>query len=848
MRRLLRRFRYMLQSTRNARLLRDEMAYHAELLARDLEASGHTAAEARNIAARRMGNDVIMRENARGVWIFPRLEAALQDVRFGLRLLRRERIFSVTAVMTLACGIGLSACLYTAFRSLSNRTLASGHGTRVMNVYATECCEREGGQPNGFSIAEMKYLAAASHTTTGFALHRDDTQDVDGEATVISRVSSNYFELLGVSPRAGRLFDRSDDDTSAPSNVAVIGNDYWRSHFGSDATAIGKTLRINDVQFTVIGIAPPGFSGTTPARTDVWIPLRASRLIEPKDGWVTRVANRESGCCTSMIGRLAREADQERATSELSELRRRFYATSATSQQRRVVLRPLTVRGAESPMRGDPADTAFPLMSVAVAAVLLLACANVANLLLTRATAREREISMRAALGASRGRIVTQLLIESTTLALSAAALGVAASWWLPRKTVQLFAPGLRSDVFRPDVHVLVFASLLALVCTIIFGLAPAIYATRPPRAAAPRMLVRSVLLTAQVALSTCLLCSAALLARGLSRELNRNGFDARNVSIIEVHAPRSTDHSQIQALAKSLSALVSEPGVALTTHIPFVSVGKGTAGADRMEPVDVLTDEVSGGYFHTIGLRILRGRAFSVTDAGQPVAIINQTLAADLELATGSLFEFNGRSTRVIGIVTDYRRAGESRVEPTVFTPITGATMPNILVPSPGTRRIVQYIERIDDRLTVRTTPAISYLQETMRSARMAAIITAGLGGLALFLASIGMFGVFAFWVQQKTREIGVRMAIGARGPDVARMVSRSAVPAISVGVVTGVVLAFGASRVLRAMLYGLNAADPVAYAGVISLIVISATIAMLVPARRALGIDPAATLRAES
>jgi predicted permease len=625
---------------------------------------------------------------------------------------------------------------------------------------------------------------------------------------------------------------------------------------------------------TVLGVAPREFRGTTADRTDIWMPLSSAAVFRPNERWVRDEITRASeaagvGGSLSMAGRLTPGATPQQAEAELALLAAQVQRPTRAGHAVR-----LTDTTALAGPKGAPA-TIFVNMFAAVMVVLLLACANVGNLLLARAAARRREVAVRLSLGASRARVVRQLLTESFVLACGAIGPGLLVAAFLPRVLIDAITGRPTALRLEPDVTVLTCAVGLSALATLLFGLAPALHATRTAVAGALKsdaaplptagVTLRGVMLSAQVALSLVLLVGAALLLRGVThvRGLD-HGFDLDAVSVVTLDVPVSAYDSQrtrafVAQLVEEIEALGPGAPAALTQALPFG--GGNIKGSFRVpgregEEFNSVYD-VSPRYFDVLGIALVKGRMLAPADARRPVVLVNETLARrtwGVDRAVGQRIVAGGWNIpgelEVIGVVRDAHNSSLTSVDPTIYQPVSGRSIPFVLTRAGDAAtfdRIAAIVRGIDPRIRTRVSPLADTIDARLRGSRIVATLASALGMFALALATVGMFGVFAYWVQQRTREIGIRVALGAERPAIVRTVLASSGRAIAAGLVAGAGLAAAGSRLLQGNLFGLSALDPVAYAAAAALLAVAAFVATLVSARRALRVDPVVALRYE-
>lgn len=856
MKKLMRRARYLLEHQRFEQELGEELEFHKAMVERDLAGSGAGKSEAR----RAMGNVTLACEDARAVWIWPWLDSVRQDLTYAFRTLRRQPGFTAAAVLALALGIGLNTSLFTVFNAVALRPWPVHDPSRVVKIYGwLKNPPRGFDNARGFPVAEYEFLAGRTHTMSGLiatrgegGLHLDD-----GKARA-EYVSANYFSLLGVRMAAGRGFLPEEGRVGAPQAVLVLSNAAWQSRYGADPAIVGRRIRLEDIPFTIVGVAPPDFGGTSPERTDLWLPLSANPLINTDEKWAVEFLTKPTACCADLAGRLAPGVTRDQAQAELSLLSQDFHRElHEPSDGVRIVGTPILQRPGG---KAGKIYAVFGLMFAAVLLVLLLACANVGNLLLARAAARRREIGARLALGAGRLRIVRQLLTESLALASLAAIAGVGLANVLPGPLFRS-AVGEVSLNLTPDPTVLAFTAIVAVLSCIAFGLAPALHATGGSlsdalrvhhTAAGRRLSLRSVLLAVQVAVSTILLVGAGLLVRGIQHtRMHDPGFAVTGIACITLELPSTLyraggANSFFQNLHREARDLTAAQPLGWTDLEPLGGTRSytGFSLADGHQGIPVLSNSVSPGYFEVLRIPILAGRNFTANDTGKEVVLVNQAMADRFFPGTNALGQkiYSGGPHQIAGIVSNARTWGLDENEPAVFFPASDSAQNRLVVRNtPANLGAIQSIVRsLDRRVHVQVTPIEDSLDRWLSTYRLGAAVAGMLGLLALALASIGIAGVFAYAVQQRTREIGIRMALGARPAQVVASVAGSAVWPLITGLSVGLAAAMAASRLIRQYLFGLNRLDPVTYALVLLTLALAAIAAAYFPARRAARLNP--------
>jgi predicted permease len=843
----LRRVRYFLGRDRMAADLEAEMAFHRAMLERD--GAGPAV----------MGNVTLAREDARAVWIWPWLESFWQDARYGLRTLRAQAVFTLVALGALGCAIGINTSLFTFFNAMALRPWPVRDPGRVVSIFRVM---RMG--VAGYGNAEADYLAAHSRSMSGVIAidNREDAKSA-GRNLHLTYVSANYFQVLGVEPVIGRGFLEAEDRPAAAEPVAIISDALWRNQFAADRS-YPLHITLDEVPFTVVGVLPPEFTGTSPLRNDVWVPRSARKLLRPHDPSVDEYLNSAKICCVSVAGRLAPGVTRRQAETEVALLIDRLHAGNGMEQGTHALV--TGTAWLDMPNKKGKATGGLLMLFLGVTLVLLLACANVGNLLLARAAARHQEIAIRLSLGGSRVRVVRQLLVESSLLAAAAAALGLAIAYILPTVLMARLGTDLNFHV-TPDRTVLLYTAVIAVVSCLTFGLAPALHGTRgqiaaairAARPAAPHLPLRSVLLAVQVAISVLLLGGAGMMVRGLERAARIDpGFDYARASAVRIGLPAAQYAGErTKAFAALLVAQLDRaaglPLCGIASDVPLGNSRTGTAviPSPGGEQQHVIYHEVSGGYFEALGIPIVAGRNFTAEDAGRPVALLNQTAARRFwpgENPVGKTLASNGRT--VVGVVKDAYTTDLNAIEPTLYQPISGRGVPVLVVrdPSPGALgRIEATVKQLEPRAELTFEPLSANFRQQIQPSIYGAAVAGFLGLLAMLLASVGMAGVFAYAVNQRKREIGVRMALGARPAQVIRLVLASSVRALVAGALTGFAGAAALSALLVRTLPGVNPSDPMAYAGVLAILAAAVALASAIPARRAAHIDPVRALRWE-
>ncbi len=707
-------------------------------------------------------------------------------------------------------------------------------------------------------------------------------------------VSGNFFDVLGVTMARGRGFLESEDRLGAPSAVAVLSFAYWQRQFGGNPGIVGSTVRINDVAFNVVGVAPATFSSAEPVYDkQLFVPMSSLALLKPGDLPSRKFLYDASACCVDLVARLSPGTTLAEARAQLGVQTAGFRSFSGNTA------RGVVVTGTEflsQPGRGDSTQALVTatLLAAGLLLVWVLACANVGNLLLSRAAARVGEIATRLAIGASRWRIVRQLLIEGFVLSLMASALGVLVAYQLPFVLFRVVAESGTVGFFpfnvTPDALVLGYAVLLATLSSVVFALAPALQTTRVDLVeslkrreslTARRLPMRSVLLCVQVAVSMVLLVSAGLLIRGVQRQAGvfDPGFTVENVTTAHFELPEGVyDRARATAFFEQVSASVRQlpiEAAAFASHEPFSRYRHGTIfhlpGENREQARQLLYLAVSPEYLALLGVPLRSGRYFEAADVRRPIVLVNETMAKRFwpgENAVGKTFFIRPRgpvntmeSREIVGVVADVRTSTASTAAPLFYQPIVAgedvfdfisrdpraSQAPTLLLKTTQdlSDEIARIAARLDPRVRVIATPLSASVDAMMKTAQWGPILAAVLGLFALGLATVGVFGVFGYAVRQQRREIGIRMALGARPGAVVRLVFTHYAPALIAGLAVGFVGSIAASIVLRHRLHGVSPFDPVAYLSVAALLACAGLAATFVPARAAIRVNPSQTLR---
>jgi putative ABC transport system permease protein len=826
------------------------------------------------------------------------MENLIGDVRHGARLLARRPGFTAVAVASLALGVGLNTTLFSVVNAVLLRATPVADPDHLVEIYSSQHADYP-----YLTSSYPDYLALrdGADAFSGLAAHGyvRGILSTGGRPAVTTgeTVTANYFDVLGLQPMLGRSFRAEENVGEGQHPVVVLSHALWQRRFGGRADVLGQAVVLSGVSYTVIGVGPRGFAGSVPGLdAQFWVPVmmidrftyQGIQSEQDHDPGATRVEKRGHRWLF-LEGRLAAGRTIEEARAQVDTIVARLRAEyPLTNDKMKMALLPgAGVRF--HPMLDGYVKAASAVLLAAVALVLTIACANVANMLLARGASRRRELAVRAAIGASRSRLVRQLLAESLLLAAIGGTLGVLLAAWAGRLLTGAPTDWLPVPVqfdFHLDGRVLAFAAFVSLVTTVLFGLAPALAASRPDLVPAlkadatgegsvrRRVTLRDALVVTQLALSLVLLVAGALLARGfLAARHTDLGFDPGPVSSLSFNLQMNGyDLDRALALQKrvlqDLRALPGVLGAATVSRLPLATdinmEGIRLRGRHQAQDDPDLIDavRVGAGYFPVVGVPIVDGRAISEDDVenGRRVLVVNETMARRYWPGRSPLGElvytegFESAPYQVVGVSRDHKvRSVGEEPRPLLHAPTERSRAMALAVRTnvpaeqalPMLRAAILALE--PDIVFGDDAPAAEVVATTTAPTRIGALLLGAFGVLALVLAAVGLYGVIAYSVTMRTRELGVRMALGARPADILRLVLGQGARLAAVGIGAGAVLAALVARVLGALLYGVSALDPVAYAVAATILLAVAALATLVPALGASRVDPLRALRAD-
>ncbi len=895
-----RRFGMLLRREHVANDLEDEMQLHLDLRRQQQVDAGVAPHDAATAAHRRFGNPTLLRERSYTAWGWNWLETLLQDIIYGVRAMLRSPGITLVALLSLALGIGANTAIFSLMDAVMLRSLPVKNPEQLVLLGEANSngITDEFGATQLYSYPFYRELQKRnqvfSQTAAIFSMSSDIHGTVSGrnqaEPMHVQLVSGTYFSTLGVQAMMGRALTDEDDSTKGDHPVAVISDSWWKKDLARDPNVLNRTLKIGDTTYSIVGVAPPEFFGTTVGESpDIWIPMSMVEQIPPhfKGAYSDNFAE-----SLYILGRLKPGVSMAQATTNVNllfqQILRQFRGSLSQDdakalKQAHVPLTPMAT--GLSGLRRQFSDPLKILMGIA-GMVLLIACANIANLLLARSTARTREFAVRQALGAGRGRLVRQLLTESMMLALAGGALGVAFAAAASRLLLRLVSGGPETVPLSLaiDSRMLLFTLAVTLVTALLFGTIPAMRATRleltqslkdRQGAATVRSkgLLAKSLIISQVAFSLLLVVAAGLFLRSLVNLTHVDlGFDKQNVLFVhldESSAGYKDDEPRIYALYRQIteraSALPGVHGAGFSSFVFHEGSWNGSvqvAGAEKPSDVDVKHNVITNGYFSALHIPLLAGRDFGPQDTAtsQKVAIISERMARTMfpkGNPIGRHYSLGDKDgTEVIGVVKDVK-FGSLQEDPETLDYVPATQHPmylgDLVVRYTGdfsnvSSAVQRTIHEIDHTLPITDVTTLDeWVARSITDERVIAQLSTFFGLLAIFLSAIGIYGLMSYVVSRRTNEIGIRMALGAERMHVRWLVMREVLILVAAGIAIGVPAALLSSRLVASMLFGLRATDAASLLAAVAVMLLIAALAGYLPARRASRVDPMVALRYE-
>src|ERR1700761_3403961 len=918
------RLRALFRRDKLAQDLDEELAFHLSMREQWNVEHGMPRAEAHRDARRRFGNPLLWRERMSEIDLMILPQTILQDLRYGARTLFRNAGFTTVAIFTLALGIGVNTTAFTFYKAMFSRSLDARDPGRMVDLTLVR---QSGDTEVDFSYPDYQAYRDNLHSVTGVIAHSVDrlilsgaggpmrdgasgllgrlgllpASAIDAEFATTFEVSENYFSVLGVNALRGRTFDAMSSAELAASPSVLISENYWQKRFNGDPSILGKVVRLNGVAFTIIGVTPHDFVGTEVVTPDFWFPLSLVPLIHPDGNWLR---DRENQWCR-LFGRLAPGVGIGQAQAEMTAVANQVRTLHTPHSELSKPVTALVWPGSPYPRDLDRGlRLAILFLMVAVGMVLVIACANVASLQLARAASRQSELCLRLSLGASRRRLMRQLLTESALLGLIAGIIALLFTWALLKVSITMIAQGIPAQWgslvlhVTPDLGIFAYVFAISLVAGVLFGLAPALEGSRSALSSAANAIsasspkrsrrLRDILIAAQVAVSLVLLIAGSMLIRSSIHALKMDtGYDTRHVANLDLQFPEGPKYTadRRNALVRELrNRLAGLPEVtAITSARPPDGGGvreaavslNGQKPSPHNTQANLYYTFVQPNYFAMLSIPLLSGRGFpSQSGQPEPSVILSQSaanqlwpnqnpLGRSLRLGTDGQFHFrnealpDGPAYQVIGVARDTRGVElDGSDSQLIYLPLPEGHLQDfpILIrtktdPSQLIDAIAPVIASLDPNLVVTASTLEQMLHQTppFLISGLSASIASIVGMLGLLLASMGIFGTVSYIVVLRTREMGIRIALGAKKRDILQLMLRESTRPVLAGLVVGVPLSIGASYLMRGILYGVNIVDGISFVGVSILFLAIALFATYLPSRRAMRVDPVVALRYE-
>lgn len=862
--------------------LEAEMQFHLSERAESFRREGVEPAEAARLARKRFGSPMSWKEESRDMWTFRWMEVLMQDLRYAIRTLRKSPVFTVVVVLTLALGIGGNAAIFSIFDSVVLRPLPYREPSKLVLLLGN--VQRETVERRGTSLADYADWRNESESFEGMALYTPTGAALQGVGEPVRLsgefVAQPYFDLLGVQPTLGRTFLPEEDEVPQRDAVAVLSGGLWQRQFGGDPEIVGQSIQLNDRNYTVIGVLPEWFRGITD-EAEFWIPLHMIGSAQ--------VFERRGSRGPSVLARVKSGVSIAQAQAEMDEICLRLEQAYPDTNEGRGVELSLLDQELFGDVRGPLA-----VLLTAVGLVLLIACTNVANLLLVRSETRQREVAVRTALGAGRGRVFGQLATESCLLAFLGAAAGIACAYWGVQGLTAASPVTLPSYIVPAvDLRVVLFSVVVTGVVGLLLGLAPAMHlrsvqlqdvfkqSSRGSTAGSQGISFRNVLVVSEVALAVLLVVGAGLFARSLQQMMEiRLGYDPSNLITLRVgrlpQIAASGDAQNVTSIRELLRVVEEVPGVdtaAVGSDTPLTGAsavfysaeGQGTASAQERPRAYIHL--VSAGFFDALNAPLIAGRSFLEEELtqGSGVVVVSQNVTNRFwpgEDPLGKRIRFGpptgeGRPwLTIVGVVGEmkYRGLPENPTsDPDLFLPFSGdrstfSLLVRTAVPAAGVGVIRDALRRAEPALvTYNIEPMDRLVREQTSQQQFTSWLMGVFAVAALLLAMIGIYGVLSYAVTQRSQEISVRMALGAERSDVLRMVAGSGLGLVACGLAIGLVAALVLARLISSLLYGVEPSDPLTFAVTGCLLAGVAVVACILPAWRASRMAPAQALRGD-
>jgi len=855
------------------RELSEELGWYVELLTEKNMKQGMNERDARRAAMLETGGVEQVKEEVRAGRTGFALETFVQDLRYGFRSLRKKPGFTLTAVIALALGIGANTAIFSVINGVLLRSLAYHDADNIVMVW--ERSFQRNRSQNSVSPANFLDWQKRSVSFQQIAATWDTrvnlTSAGEPEELLVQRVSADFFQVLGVRPQVGRWFV-ADDDKQGANPVVILSHDLWQGRFGSNPAIIGQPVTLSGRSLTVIGVMPSGFHFLN-TQIQAWIPL----ALDPANDW------RKQGRYLRSVARLKSGVTIQQAQAELDGIAKQLeHEYSDYNKGWGVNLVPM-----HEQIVGDIRPVLLVLLA-AVAFVLLIACANVANLLLSRAAARQKELALRAALGAGRMRLVRQMLTESVLLALMGGTLGVFLAYWGLQLLVSLAPDNLpRLHEITIDPRVLGFTFAISLLTGLIFGLVPALQSSRPDLndalkegargSSGGNRFVRNLFVVSEMALALVLLVGAGLMLRSFS-QLNqvKTGFDTENVLTMRVQLPMAKYREPQQRseffkrAQERFAALPGVRSVGAISYLPLTGLASSTvfnlASKPELPPNESPGTKVriiTPGYFGAMGIPLVKGRTFDERDGAESrVLIINETMARKFfpgQDPIGQRLIVNWEpkvADEIVGVVGDVKETAlAEEANPAIYWPhprepyqFMNFVLRTVIDPANLSAAATKEIHALDPDQPVADIRTLDQVvAKSIARPRFNTLLLAIFAGVALVLASVGIYGVMNYSASQRTQEIGIRMALGAKPSDILRLVVGQGMKLTAAGIAIGIIASLALTRVMSNLLFGITATDLPTFVGVSAVLTVVALLANYIPARRAARVDPVRSLRYE-